>query len=119
VRESSPSTVSHAPNPGLIFLKDGNKPLQRNGRSYLLLAEEELIYCRFLFTIFFAIDACFRLKRKKISNWLADPSIQDGWSYFVRSLEYMEFVKTLGEQKEVSFFNYLWRIRASPLQHIR
>ncbi|KAJ7789965.1 hypothetical protein B0H14DRAFT_3502247 [Mycena olivaceomarginata] len=57
---------------------------------------------RFLFTIFFAIDACFRLKRKKISNWLADPSIQDGWSYFVRSLEYMEFVKTLGEQKEMS-----------------
>ncbi|KAJ7784055.1 hypothetical protein B0H14DRAFT_2630667 [Mycena olivaceomarginata] len=57
---------------------------------------------RFLFTIFFAIDACFRLKRKKISNWLTDPSIQDGWSYFVRSLEYMEFVKTLGEQKEMS-----------------
>ncbi|KAJ7363735.1 hypothetical protein DFH08DRAFT_798215 [Mycena albidolilacea] len=57
---------------------------------------------RFLFTIFFTIDACFRLKRKKILNWLTDPSIQDGWSYFMRSLEYMEFVKTLGEQKEMS-----------------
>ncbi|KAJ7813106.1 hypothetical protein B0H14DRAFT_2377193 [Mycena olivaceomarginata] len=50
----------------------------------------------------FAIDACFHLKCKKILNWLVDPSIQDGWSYFVRSLEYMEFVKTLGEQKEMS-----------------
>jgi hypothetical protein len=49
-----------------------------------------------------AIDACFRLKRKKISSWLRDPSIQDGWAYFIRSLTYEEFVKTLGKQTEVS-----------------
>ncbi|KAJ7707270.1 hypothetical protein B0H14DRAFT_2646846 [Mycena olivaceomarginata] len=41
-------------------------------------------------------------QRKKNSSWKADPSIQDGWAYFVRSLEYIEFVKTLGEQKEMS-----------------
>jgi hypothetical protein len=29
------------PKPGVNLPKDGNKPLQRNGRSYLLLAEEE------------------------------------------------------------------------------
>ncbi|KAF7343557.1 CxC2 domain-containing protein [Mycena sanguinolenta] len=57
---------------------------------------------RFLYTIFLAIDACFRLKRKKISTWAADPSLQDGWAYFVRSGPYLEFVKTLGEQKEMS-----------------
>ncbi|KAJ7358297.1 hypothetical protein DFH08DRAFT_953471 [Mycena albidolilacea] len=57
---------------------------------------------RYLYTIFLAIDACFRLKRKKISSWLKDPSLQDGWSYFVRSFTYEEFVKTLGEQKEMS-----------------
>ncbi|KAJ7718094.1 hypothetical protein B0H14DRAFT_2244422, partial [Mycena olivaceomarginata] len=56
---------------------------------------------RFLYMIFLAIDACFRLERKKNSSWKADPSIQDGWAYFVRSLEYIEFVKTLGEQKKV------------------
>ncbi|KAJ7821082.1 hypothetical protein B0H14DRAFT_3471764 [Mycena olivaceomarginata] len=44
----------------------------------------------------------FRLKRKKISSWLADPSIQDGWAYFTCSGPYMEFVETLGEQKEMS-----------------
>jgi hypothetical protein len=60
-----------------------------------------LIAGRFLYTIFLAIDACFRLKRKKISSWLADPSLQDGWAYFVRSFTYEEFVKTLGDQKEV------------------
>ncbi|KAF7343572.1 CxC2 domain-containing protein [Mycena sanguinolenta] len=57
---------------------------------------------RFLYAIFLAIDACFRLKRKKISSWAADPSIQDGWSYFVRSAPYAEFVEMLGEQKEMS-----------------
>jgi hypothetical protein len=60
------------------------------------------LWDRYLYTIFLAIDACFRLKRKKISTWLADPSIQDGWAYFVRSFTYEEFVKTLGEQKEVN-----------------
>ncbi|KAF7353185.1 CxC2 domain-containing protein [Mycena sanguinolenta] len=57
---------------------------------------------RFLYMLFLAIDACFRLKRKKISSWAADPSLQDGWAYFVRSGPYLEFVKTLGEQKEMS-----------------
>ncbi|KAJ7619486.1 hypothetical protein FB45DRAFT_1033340 [Roridomyces roridus] len=57
---------------------------------------------RYLFTIFLAIDACFRLKRKKISSWAADPSIQDGWAYFVKSAAYMEYVKMLGDQKEMS-----------------
>ncbi|KAF7361555.1 CxC2 domain-containing protein [Mycena sanguinolenta] len=57
---------------------------------------------RFLYAIFLAIDACFRLKRKKISSWAADPSLQDGWAYFVLSAAYTEFVKTLGEQKEMS-----------------
>ncbi|KAJ7615463.1 hypothetical protein FB45DRAFT_1035452 [Roridomyces roridus] len=57
---------------------------------------------RYLFTIFLAIDVCFRLKRKKVSSWAADPSIQDGWAYFVKSTEYMEYVKTLGDQKEMS-----------------
>ncbi|KAF7378027.1 CxC2 domain-containing protein [Mycena sanguinolenta] len=57
---------------------------------------------RFLFAVFLAVDACFRLKRKKISSWASDPSIQDGWSYFVLSAAYAEFMETLGEQKEMS-----------------
>ncbi|KAJ7358346.1 hypothetical protein DFH08DRAFT_802181 [Mycena albidolilacea] len=42
------------------------------------------------------------IERKKISSWLADPSIQDGWAYFTCSGPYMEFVEMLGEQKEMS-----------------
>ncbi|KAJ7306264.1 hypothetical protein DFH08DRAFT_824713 [Mycena albidolilacea] len=57
---------------------------------------------RFLFAVFWAFDACFRLKRKKISSWAADPSIQDGWAYFTAWKEYGPFVNTLGEQTEMS-----------------
>ncbi|KAJ7731187.1 hypothetical protein B0H14DRAFT_3517920 [Mycena olivaceomarginata] len=64
--------------------------------------EKAPVEVRFLYCIFLAIDACFRLKRKKISSWLADPSIQDRWAYFTRSVPYGEFVETLGEQKEMS-----------------
>ncbi|KAF8143039.1 hypothetical protein K438DRAFT_1520754, partial [Mycena galopus ATCC 62051] len=57
---------------------------------------------RYLYTIFLAINACFRLKRKKISSWAVDLSLQDGWAYFVTSGPYMKFVEKLGEQKEMS-----------------
>ncbi|KAJ7873817.1 hypothetical protein B0H14DRAFT_2215648, partial [Mycena olivaceomarginata] len=57
---------------------------------------------RFLYAVYWAIDACFRLKRKMISSWAADPSIQDGWAYFTAWKSYGPFVKTLGEQKEMS-----------------
>ncbi|KAJ7816450.1 hypothetical protein B0H14DRAFT_2602708 [Mycena olivaceomarginata] len=59
---------------------------------------------RFLYTVYWAMDACFRLKGKNISSWSADPSIQDGWVYFTKwggSEGYGEFVKTLGQQQEV------------------
>ncbi|KAJ7866793.1 hypothetical protein B0H14DRAFT_3084182 [Mycena olivaceomarginata] len=39
---------------------------------------------RFLYTVYWAMDACFRLKGKNISSWSADPSIQDGWAYFTK-----------------------------------
>ncbi|KAJ7729882.1 hypothetical protein B0H14DRAFT_3518187 [Mycena olivaceomarginata] len=57
---------------------------------------------RFLYAVYWAIDACFRLKRKMISSWAADPSIQDGWAYFTAWKSYGPFVKMLGEQKEMS-----------------
>ncbi|KAF8137923.1 hypothetical protein K438DRAFT_1638817, partial [Mycena galopus ATCC 62051] len=34
------------------------------------------------------------LKRKKISSWAIDPSLQDGWAYFVTSGPYMKFMST-------------------------
>ncbi|KAF8160335.1 hypothetical protein K438DRAFT_1985759 [Mycena galopus ATCC 62051] len=65
-------------------------------------ARSALIWRRYLYTIFLAIDTCFHLKRKKVSSWVADPSIQDGWLYFVPSAVHMKYVETLGDQKEMS-----------------
>ncbi|KAK7436280.1 hypothetical protein VKT23_019244 [Stygiomarasmius scandens] len=52
--------------------------------------------------MFVAIDACFRLKRKRISSWARDPSLQDGWAYFVENGPYGEWVKKMKDQKEIS-----------------
>jgi hypothetical protein len=51
--------------------------------------------------MFLAFDACFRLKRKRISSWQQDPSLQDGLAYFVEHQPYMEWVKKMADQKEV------------------
>ncbi|EEB99924.1 hypothetical protein MPER_00266, partial [Moniliophthora perniciosa FA553] len=39
---------------------------------------------------------------KKVSSWVKDPSLQDGWSYFVEQREYDKWVKKMAEQKEMS-----------------
>jgi hypothetical protein len=70
------------------------------GRLFRLL-QRVLTFLRFLYTVYWAIDTCFRLKGKIISSWAKDPSIQDGWAYFTAWKDYSPFVKTLGEQKEV------------------
>jgi hypothetical protein len=67
----------------------------------LRLSQRVLTFLRFPYAIYWAIDTCFRLKRKMISSWAVDPSIQDRWAYFTAWKDYGPFVKTLGEQKEV------------------
>ncbi|KAG6914738.1 hypothetical protein DXG01_015688 [Tephrocybe rancida] len=47
---------------------------------------------RFLYSLFIAIDANFRLKRKNKSSEAADPSLSKGWSYFVPQDEYSNFI---------------------------
>ena len=42
---------------------------------------------------FVAIDANFRLKRKDVSNDKADPGLSQGFSYFVDSEEFNNFLK--------------------------
>ncbi|THU99177.1 hypothetical protein K435DRAFT_659501, partial [Dendrothele bispora CBS 962.96] len=57
---------------------------------------------KFIYNMFLAFDACFRLKRKKISSWRKDPSLQDGWSYFVENGPYLQWCKAMRDQKEMS-----------------
>ncbi|KAG2079402.1 uncharacterized protein F5147DRAFT_785092 [Suillus discolor] len=45
-----------------------------------------------LYAVFLAIDANFRLKRRNISSDQADPSLSKGWVYFVDKKDYKAFL---------------------------
>lgn len=51
--------------------------------------------------MFVSLDACFRVKRYKISSVEQDPIIDNGMAFFVEEREYKEQVKKYRNQKEV------------------
>ncbi|KAK6966340.1 CxC2 domain-containing protein [Favolaschia claudopus] len=57
---------------------------------------------RFIYVIFLALDACFRLKRRLVSSELRDPGLGTGWAYFVESEPYRQFLLTVTDQEEMS-----------------
>jgi hypothetical protein len=56
---------------------------------------------RFLYILFIAIDTCFRLKRRLISNETKDPALGGGWAYFTEDAPYRKYLLTVTDQKEV------------------
>ncbi|KAF8212570.1 hypothetical protein K438DRAFT_1957172 [Mycena galopus ATCC 62051] len=57
---------------------------------------------QFLYIMFVAIDACFRLKRRLVSSESKDPTLGSGWSYMVESASYREYLLSVTDQKEMS-----------------
>ncbi|KAJ7590359.1 hypothetical protein C8J56DRAFT_783650, partial [Mycena floridula] len=57
---------------------------------------------RFIYTLFLAMDACFRLKQKIVSSDGKDPGLATGFAYFVEDPPYREYCQTLGEQTEMN-----------------
>ncbi|KAG2108875.1 hypothetical protein DEU56DRAFT_874521 [Suillus clintonianus] len=56
---------------------------------------------RWLYAIFVAIDANFRLKRRDVSNEDVDPSLSKGWAYFMEEKGYKTFLaQHLGDEQE-------------------
>ncbi|TFK59339.1 hypothetical protein BDN72DRAFT_873055 [Pluteus cervinus] len=53
---------------------------------------------RWIYRLFLAIDANFRLKRRKVSSESADPSLGSGWAYFVEQGPYAEHIKNFADQ---------------------
>ncbi|KAK6966556.1 CxC2 domain-containing protein [Favolaschia claudopus] len=47
---------------------------------------------RFLYALFLALDANFRMRRKKVSSEADDPSLGDGWSFFVPVAPYYNYL---------------------------
>ncbi|KAI6096267.1 hypothetical protein EDD16DRAFT_1774867 [Pisolithus croceorrhizus] len=54
--------------------------------------ESSLPHRKWLYADFVAIDANFRLKRKHVSSDGIDPSLSDGWGYFVEDSQYGTFL---------------------------
>ncbi|KAF8875708.1 hypothetical protein BD779DRAFT_1613396 [Infundibulicybe gibba] len=55
---------------------------------------------KYIHSLFLSIDANFRLRRKDVSNDKADPSLSQGYSYFVEEGEYKEYLRTCDKQPE-------------------
>ncbi|TFK60790.1 hypothetical protein BDN72DRAFT_778956, partial [Pluteus cervinus] len=54
---------------------------------------------RWIYRLFLAIDANFRLKRRAISSESADPSLNKGWAYFVEQEAYAEHLSVHASDK--------------------
>ncbi|KAJ7429368.1 hypothetical protein B0H11DRAFT_1768371 [Mycena galericulata] len=57
---------------------------------------------RFLYTLFLALDACFRLKRRLVSSELKDPDLGPGWAYMVETEPYRAYLRGVTDQKEMN-----------------
>ncbi|KAF7796504.1 hypothetical protein EIP86_007682 [Pleurotus ostreatoroseus] len=57
---------------------------------------------KFIYTMFIAIDANFRLKRRAISNEVRDPALGSGLAYFVEDHAYREHLAKYVDQEEIS-----------------
>ncbi|KAK7022540.1 hypothetical protein R3P38DRAFT_3539761 [Favolaschia claudopus] len=66
------------PHPGLNLPPD-----------WMSVAEDK----QFIYALFLAIDANFRLRRKDVSSEEKDPGLGNGWAYYCDVLKYMEHVK--------------------------
>ncbi|KAJ7808144.1 hypothetical protein B0H14DRAFT_3482660 [Mycena olivaceomarginata] len=75
------------PRPGINLPKDWDKASKED---------------RFIYTLFLALDACFRLKRGLISSELKDPGLGTGMSYMLENVPYREYLLGVTDQKEMS-----------------
>jgi hypothetical protein len=77
------------------------KNLPRDG-SWKVVPRER----RFLYALFLALDANFRMKRKDVSSEADDPSLGDGVAFFSQVDEYMRHLESHWDlEQEVRFLH--------------
>ena len=69
-------------------------------RTSLLSHLTSSTFPRWLYALFLAIDANFRMKLKRRN--ICDPEMGSGWSYFVKNLKYNKHVSQKTVEREVS-----------------
>lgn len=58
---------------------------------------------RFIYTLFLATDANFKLRQKE--RGIKDPELAPGWAYFVEEDKYQAHIKNYADQPEVFFLS--------------
>lgn len=62
---------------------------------------------RYLYWLYIAIDACFRLKRRLVSSEKRDPDLDVGGSYFTEDSSFRQYLLEVTDQREVRATNRL------------
>ncbi|KAJ3816542.1 hypothetical protein F5880DRAFT_1626477 [Lentinula raphanica] len=57
---------------------------------------------RYLYWIYFALDACFRLKRRLVSSEKQDPDLDVGGLYFMEDTLFRQYLSSVTDQQEMS-----------------
>jgi hypothetical protein len=99
---SAPFSAQHVPILESIYPKVGKMQDQNKGEWPCLLVKIEILTkngpYRFIYCLFLAIDANFRLKRKSVSSDAADPSLIDGKAYLVQENLFKDFLSRYGSK---------------------
>ncbi|KAF7290396.1 CxC2 domain-containing protein [Mycena chlorophos] len=56
----------------------------------------------YLYSQFFAMDACFQLKRRMVSSEVRDPALGPGFAFMVESKPYREYLRNATNKDEIS-----------------
>jgi hypothetical protein len=83
--------AQHAPNQAKIFPKIGRTCRRTGGEHFQITRRviDDLTLSRFLYALFLAMDANFRLKRKDVSSEEANPGLSTGWAFFCEVSAFM------------------------------
>ena len=67
-------------------------------------------YCRDIDALFVTLDANFRLRRRVVLNYEIDPSLSQGWGYFVEDTAFKAYLHDhKGDTQEVhSYFQWIY-----------
>ena len=96
-RESLQSSAQPVLTPVIICLKDGSwQDLNRTFNNFSLKFVRLL--CRFVYTLFLAVDANFKLKGK--DRGINDLELAPGWASFVEEDRYQEHIIQYVDQSE-------------------
>lgn len=80
-----------------------------------MLQHSLTVHCRWLYSLFIAIDANFKLKSK--TRGIKDPELGSGLAYFVNAVKFEAHLKSQADEEEVSVsYSFCRRRKFSPQQ---